>query len=461
MRSLVALLLGIEFAVASAFAGGPQGVSYDSVRTQLLEAGMGKCESYEILRQLVTAAPHRLAGSPGAEKAVAVTRQMMLDRGFENVHAESIMVPHWVRGLVEKASITRSRKHKGTPLIICALGGSIGTPKSGIEAGVLEVRTFEELQALGPKASGKIIFFNRPFDPSKVNTFEGYGGAVNQRSRGAIEAAKVGGVAVLVRSMTTRLDDVPHTGVMSYVDSIRKVPAAAVSTLDAEMLSSALRVDPNLQVRITLRCETLPDVPSANMMGEITGSEKPNEIIVVGGHIDCWDKGQGAHDDGAGCAQAIEVVHLIKQLGLKPKRTIRAVMFMNEENGTRGGKAYPHARERAGEKHIAAIESDEGGFVPRGFSVDADSAVLARVRSWAKYFEPLNAGDIRPGGSGVDVHPTVQTGVPGFGLNVDPQRYFDCHHSDNDTIDKVHPRELELGAVSLALLTYLISEEGF
>jgi hypothetical protein len=460
MRSSLVLLLFFMVGWSRVTLAAPPGVSHDSVLTRMLQVGMGACESYEMLQRLVTTAPHRLAGSSGAAKALDVTKQMMIDHGFQNVHAESIMVPHWVRGPVEKAAITKSKSYKGRALRICALGGSIATPKAGITAEVLEVKSFEELRELGAKAKGKIIFFNRPLDPARVNTFEAYGGAVNQRSRGAVEASKVGGVAVLVRSMTSRIDAVPHTGVMSYVDSVQKIPAAAISTVDAEMLSAALATEPAVRVSMTLTCQTLPDAPSANMMGEITGSEKPNEVIVVGGHIDCWDKGQGAHDDGAGCAQAIEVVNLFRKLGLTPKRTIRAVMFMNEENGTRGGKAYPHAKERAGEKHVAVIESDAGGAVPRGFGVDADSTVLQRVRQWTPYFERLNAATFLPGWSGVDVHPTTETGVPGFGLYVDPQRYFDYHHSDNDTIDKVHPRELELGAIAQALLCYLISEEG-
>jgi Zn-dependent M28 family amino/carboxypeptidase len=325
---------------------------------------------------------------------------------------------------------------------------------------VVEVKSFEQLRALGESARNKIIFFNRPLDPTKLNTFEAYGGAVDQRSRGAVETAKAGGVAALVRSMTHIIDDAPHTGAMGYVDSVRKVPAAAISTLDAEMLSELLLREKVVRVRMTLTCQTLPDKPSANVVGEVTGSEKPEEVIVVGGHLDCWDKGQGAHDDGSGCMQAIEVVNLIKRLGLKPKRTIRAVMFMNEENGNRGGKAYATAPERAGEKHIAAVESDRGGFAPRGISVQADSIVLAKVQTWRPLFERIYADRIFPGYSGVDVSAIVERGAAGFGLDVETQRYFDYHHSDNDTVDKVNPRELELGAIVEALLCYLISEEG-
>jgi Zn-dependent M28 family amino/carboxypeptidase len=275
-----------------------------------------------------------------------------------------------------------------------------------------------------------------------------------------VEAAKAGGVAALVRSMTNAIDDVPHTGTMSYRDSIPKIPAAAISTVDANMLSGLLRAGGPVRVRLTLTCRSHGDVESANVMGEITGSGHPEEIVVVGGHLDCWDKGSGAHDDGSGCIQAIEAVNLLKTLGLHPKRTIRAVMFINEENGLRGGRAYVVAPERAGEKHVAALESDRGGFAPRGFTVHGDSLLLLRARSWTSLFTPLWADRILPGYSGVDVSPLVNGGVPGFGLDVETHRYFDYHHSDNDTIDKVNPRELEMGAIVEALLCYLIAEEG-
>ena len=454
---LIAFTVG---AVSSSISGGPSGAAYDSVASRLLATGLRTCESFDMLKELTSQAPHRLSGSAGAAKAVEIAREMMVKRGFDKVHLETVMVPHWVRGDVEEAMITRSATKKGTPLTICALGGSIGTPKGGVEGEVIEAKSFDELKSLGEAAKGKIVFFNRPFDATKLNTFEAYGGAVDQRGRGAVEAAKAGGIAVLVRSMTLATDDVPHTGVMSYVDSVKKIPAAAVSTVDADMLSELLAREKNIEVRMKLTCKTLPDAQSANVVGEITGSEKPNEVIVVGGHLDCWDKGQGAHDDGSGSVQAIEVVNLIKKLGLTPKRTIRAVMFMNEENGDRGGKAYPVAPERKGEKHVAAIESDRGGFAPRGISVQADSTVLRKVQQWASFFKRFDAGQIESGYSGVDVFPMVEKGVPGFGLDVENQRYFDYHHSDNDTIDKVNRRELELGAIVEAMLCYLISEEG-
>jgi Zn-dependent M28 family amino/carboxypeptidase len=343
---------------------------------------------------------------------------------------------------------------------VCALGGSIATPAGGITSGVLEVKSFEELERLGKAAAGKIIFFNRPMDPALVNTFEAYTGAVDQRSRGAIQGARSGAVAVLVRSMTLAIDGVPHTGGMGYQDGVTKIPAAAISTRDAEKLSALLHSGAALRVRLLLSCRTLPDAPSANVMGEITGTEKPGEVIVVGGHLDAWDKGAGAHDDGSGCAQAVEALDLLRTLGLKPARTIRAVLFMNEENGLRGGRGYVADAGRRAESHTAMIESDAGGFAPRGFYVDADSAVRAYVARWKPVLETVNAGRLLSGKSGVDISPMVATGVPGFALDPENQRYFDYHHSDKDTPDRVNPRELEMGAVAEALLAYMIAQEG-
>jgi len=454
-------ILVVQLAVvADPLQGGEPDARYDSIAVRLIETGLRTTEAYDMLKSLTAKAGHRLSGSEGAAAAVELTRQMMKERGFDRIHLEPVMVPRWVRGPREEAIIVREGEGGADLLTVCALGGSVGTGDGGVGGDVVEVRSFDQLHELGQAAHGKIVFFNRPFDRAKLNTFEAYGGAVDQRSRGAIEASKSGAVAVLVRSMTHALDDVPHTGAMGYVDSVRKIPAAAISTLDADYLSNLLKSGTHVTVRLTLSCQTLPDVPSANVVGELTGTEFPNEVIVVGGHLDSWDKGTGAHDDGAGCVQAIEALHLLKTLELRPKRTIRAVMFMNEENGVRGGKGYAVAPERTGEIHVAGVESDRGGFAPRGIAVQADSTILAKVVRWRSFFEKLNAGNIIPGYSGVDISPLVEKGVPGFGLDVENHRYFDYHHSDNDTIDKVNPRELELGAIVEALLCYLIAEEG-
>ncbi len=433
--------------------------AYMHAAKDLLRAGLGRTGAYVMLERLTSHAPHRLSGSAGADSAVSLAKSLMEERGFSNVHLEPVMVPHWERGTIEKAALF-SPGGKRVALAVCALGGSIATPAGGIRAGVVEVASFAELEKLGPAAAGKIVFFNRPMDPALLNTFEAYGGAVDQRSRGAIQGATAGAVAVLVRSMTRAVDGVPHTGGMSYQDGVKKIPAAAISTKDAGMLSDLLSKAAQLSVSLTLSCRTLPDVPSANVVGEIRGTEKPDEVIVIGGHIDAWDKGAGAHDDGSGCVQAIEALDLLRTLGLKPARTVRAVMFINEENGLRGGRAYVADTRRKSERHVAMIESDAGGFAPRGFIVDADSATRARVFRWKPAFDALDAGRLIAGRSGVDISPMVSTGVPGFALDPENHRYFDYHHSDKDTPDKVNPRELEMGAVAEALLAYMIAQEG-
>ena len=451
----------LTIGICMVFVGQAQSLTprpYDSLAIELFKSSLASMKAYDALTDLATNIGNRISGSPNAEKAVQWTKKTMEDFGLENVHLEPCMVPRWVRGRTEEGAIILP-DGKRVNVKVAALGGTISTPKKGITAEVVEVHSFEELQALGQRAKGKIIFFNRPFDRTKFYTFEGYGGAVNQRGGGAIEAAKVGGVMALVRSMTPRVDDVPHTGGMGYHDSIPKVPAAAISTLGANTLSDLLVKEKKLKVYLNVSSETLPDVESANVVGEIRGTEFPNEVIVIGGHLDSWDKGQGAHDDGAGVMQCIEALRLIRQLGLKPKRTIRAVAFMNEENGGRGGQAYA-AKDRPGERHIAAIESDMGGFMPRGFGVGTDSLRFEKVKRWEYLFKPIMADRILPGGGGADISWLAAKGVPQLNLIPETQRYFNYHHTDEDTIDKVEEREFQLGAACMAILSYVLAQEG-
>jgi hypothetical protein len=432
---------------------------YEELSRTLVAEGLRECRSYQLLAELAREAPHRLSGSPGADRAVSLTASMMTRLGFARVRVESLLVPRWERGPVEEAFVLDPEGRERMRLSVCALGGSVGTGAEGAVGPVIEVTSLQEVKSLGDRARGAIIFYNRPMDPSHLNTFHAYGGAVDQRSAGAVAAARAGAVGVIVRSVTLAHDDMPHTGSMSYVDSVAKIPALAVSTLDADSLSRLLKSLAEVRVRMRLSARTLPDAPSGNVLGEIVGTERPDEIIVVGGHLDAWDKGHGAHDDGAGCMQAIEALDLLKRVGFRPKRTLRAVMFMNEENGLRGGTAYAVAAARACERHIAAIESDRGGFAPRGLSVDADSATVLRLSRWTPLFAGLGAGRIFKGGSGVDIGPLVSRGVPGVGLVVEDHRYFDHHHSDNDTIDAVHPRELEMGAIVTALIAAILANE--
>ncbi|MBE0668246.1 MAG: M20/M25/M40 family metallo-hydrolase, partial [Bacteroidales bacterium] len=322
----------------------------------------------------------RIPGSAAAALAVEYTYKAMLEAGADTVWLQEVIVPHWERG-VEKAFI-RSRKTGRKELTISALGLSVGTGDKGLTAGVVEVKSFEELASLGKeKINGKIVFFNRPVDNTLVNTFAGYGGAVNQRVQGAAEASRYGASAVIVRSVTNALDDYPHTGVTRYANDAVPVPAAAVSTIDADVLSQALMTDPELKLHLTLNCRNFPDTVSYNVIGEIYGSSRTSEYITVGGHLDAWDNSEGAHDDAGGCVQSIEVIRLFTRLGIRPQRNVRAVMFMNEEMSGTGGRKYASEAKRKGEKHYAAIESDRGVMGPRGFSFDATGERLDKLKS--------------------------------------------------------------------------------
>jgi hypothetical protein len=322
---------------------------------------------------------------------------------------------------------------------------------------------FEDLEKLGrDKIKGKIIFYNRPMDATLLNTFQAYGGCVDQRHGGAVEAAKYGAVGVIVRSMTLRLDDYPHTGSMTYgeLPVSERIPAAAISTNAAELLSTTLKLDPNIMFYFKQNCKQLEDVPSFNVIGEIAGSTHPDEIIVVGGHLDSWDLGDGSHDDGAGCVQSMEVLRLLKIIGYKPKRTIRAVMFMNEENGLRGGKKYAAEARVKNENHVFALESDAGGFTPRGFSIDSSEEHFKQIEGWKSLFAPYLVHQFTKGGGGADIGPLKKDGMVLAGLRPDSQRYFDHHHAMNDTFEHVNKRELELGAAAMTSLIYLIDTYG-
>jgi hypothetical protein len=370
------------------------------------------------------------------------------------------MVPKWVRGTPEFAYI-ESKPGFTTNVPICALGGSVATPSGGLKANVIEVQGLEELEKLGrDKIKGKIVFYNRPMEAALINTFEAYGGCVDQRSSGAREAAKYGALGVIVRSMNLRLDDYPHTGAMNYGDipDTEKIPAAAISTNAAELLSTTLKLDPTIQFYFKQNCKTLDDVPSFNVIGEIRGSTFPEEIMVVGGHLDSWDLGDGSHDDGAGCVQSMEVLRLLKKTGYSPKRTLRVVLFMNEENGLRGGRQYAAEALAKQENHVFALESDSGGFTPRGFSFDSSDADFDVILEWKRLFEPYLVHQFIQGGSGADIGPLKKDGMILAGLRPDSQRYFDHHHAEYDTFEHVNKRELELGAAAMASLIYLVDK---
>nr|WP_250428754.1 M20/M25/M40 family metallo-hydrolase [Pontibacter ruber] len=434
-----------------------QNPAADSVTIRkIYDNALTSYKSYEDLRYLTKNIGARLSGSPQAAAAVDWSKKVMEDMGLDRVYLQEVMVPHWVRGEKEVGRIEGKKKQD---VAIAALGSSVGTGKKGLRAEVVEVHSLEELKNKDVK--GKIVFFNRPFDNKHIQTGTAYGGAVDQRGGGPVAAAKQGAVGVIVRSMTNDYQDVAHTGNTKYQEGVEKIPAAAISTNGAEMLSKMLKDDAKLKFFMRMNCETQPDVKSYNVIGEIKGTEKPEEIIVVGGHLDSWDLGEGAHDDGTGCMQSIEVLRLFKDMGIKPKRTIRAVMFMNEENGLRGGLKYAEEAKAKGEKHIAAIESDAGGFTPRGFGIDGNDGQYSKVLTWKNLLAPYGLHDLTRGGGGADIGPLKGQGtVALIGFRPDSQRYFDYHHTVIDTFEQVNRREMQLGAASMASLVYLISEYG-
>lgn len=428
---------------------------------EIYKSSLTKAKCYSWLDDLSNTIGSRLSGSTGAEKAVLYTKTQLETLGLDKVYLQEVMVPKWVRGKKEIAYLQVGKKKIHFP--ICALGGSVATPKNGLKASVLEVNSLEELSALGgAKVKGKIIFFNRPMNPEFIETFKAYGSCVDQRSSGAREAGKLGALAVIVRSMNLRLDDLPHTGATNYgeITPEQQIPAAVISTNGAELLSYSLKQNPTAPLYFKQSCESFDDVLSYNVIGEITGSEHPDRIMVVGGHLDSWDLGDGSHDDGAGCVQSMEVLHIFKNIGYKPKNTLRVVLFMNEENGVRGGKEYEIQSNKNNENHIFALESDSGGFSPRGFSIDADEANFNKISSWATLFEPYLIHKFVKGHSGVDIGPLKSNHIVKVGLQPDSQRYFDYHHAANDTFDAVNKRELELGAAAMASLLYLIDQNG-
>lgn len=428
---------------------------YDAALTQSL--------SYPWLSDMCQKIGGRLSGSPKAARAIQYTRLMMDTTGFLT-RLQPCMVPRWVRGEKEVVKIVSSKKSGGINLRCLAIGNSVGTGPKGITAEVIEVKSLDEVDNLGEKVKGKIVFYNRPMDKKQIHTFMAYGGAGDQRRSGASRAAKYGALGVLVRSLSTELDDRPHTGALVYDDKYPKIPAICISTNDAEKLSKTIGNEGGLKVFIKSNCQMLPEVESHNVIAEIRGSEFPDEIIVVGGHLDSWDVSQGAHDDGAGCMQSMDVLNLMKRIGYKPKRTIRCVLFMNEENGLKGGLKYAEeAKANTTEKHIFAVESDAGGFTPRGFSFDAESDVFTekfkKVSDWQGLLQPYGL-EFSKGGSGADIGPMKPMKFMMAGLRPDSQRYFDFHHTEFDNIEYVNRRELELGSAAMTALIFLVDKYG-
>jgi len=428
--------------------------SYEEAAQRILRASETNDRVVDVLRHLTDRIGPRLSGSEGAEAAVRWTAARMKEDGLSNVRLQPVLVPHWVRG-VETAELLVPARRK---LLVTALGGSIGTPAGGLTADVVEAKSFEELERLGDRVKGKIVYFHNPMDPA-LPPFQAYGTAVTFRGRGAVEAAKRGAVASLVRSLATRSLGTPHTGAMNYSPEVTRIPAAALSTEDADLLHRLIEHGDTPRIRLELTCREEPDVLSSNVIGELPGREKPAEIVVIGGHLDSWDLGTGAFDDGAGCAMAMEAARLLKELGLVPRRTVRVVLFMNEENGGRGGAAYGQLSPSELAKHVAAIESDSGADAPLGFTVSQGGHAAEMVTKWANLLAPIGATRVVTGGfGGADIAPLGMRGVLALGMTQDATRYFDFHHSAADTFDKVDVPSLRKNLAAMAFMAWALAE---
>lgn len=423
---------------------------------QCYNTALSEGRAYEDLRSLCKDIGARLTGSAEAEMAIQWGKMKMEGYGFDKVYLQEIEVPHWERGTKEAGWI-KQKNGTLTKVNLLALGGSIGT--NGIlEGEVIEFTSIIALQDAKPEAvKDKIVFLNQPMDEQQINTFRAYGGCYPIRGNGAVEAGKLGAKAVLIRSLGLPVDEHPHTGSMHYEDSVKKIPAAALSTKDAEVLSAMLNKEKTDFV-LEMDCRSYPNVKSHNVIGEMIGSEKPEEIIVFGGHLDSWDTGEGAHDDGAGIVHCMEALRILKENNYRPKHTLRLVFFMNEENGNRGGQDYATIAAEKKEKHVAAVESDRGGFAPRGFSCDGSDEQVAFLKSLESNFTHYDLHIFEKGYGGVDISPLHNhfPEIPLFGFIPDSQRYFDFHHAPSDIFENVNKRELELGAAAMASFLYLL-----
>lgn len=432
--------------------------SYAPQAHRIISAALAGNDGLSKLQQLCDGVGHRLSGSPELSRALTWATEVLRRDGQENVRIESVMVPHWIRG-EESAEIVEPRR---VPLAMLGLGGSVATPPEGIRAPVLCVRDEAELEAAGSRAAGRIVLFNNRMPPYDKEHGSGYGTAVRFRGKGASLAAKQGAVACLVRSVTARSLRSPHTGAMRYEDGVQRIPAAAISTEDADTICRMLAAAQEVVVFLRMQARSEPDAPSGNVIAELRGAERPEEVVVISGHIDSWDVGQGAHDDGAGCVISMEALNVLRRLNLRPRRTIRVVLWTNEENGLRGAKQYvaDHAAELP--LHVAAIEADSGCFKPRGFSLechDEDRAAIARrqLSEFLSLMDPLKLA-VHGEGSGADIGPMRDANFPLLGFQVEGSSYFDYHHSHADTLDKIDPHDLRECIAVMAATAYVIAD---
>jgi len=412
----------------------------------IINRSMADSQGYNRLGEMLDTFGPRLSGSTNLEKTLEWIKSEMKKDGLDNVRGEDVMVPKWVRGM-ESAVMTSPWKKD---LAILGLGGSVGTGPRGVSGEVFVVNSFEDLKLRAKDAKGKIVLYNVPFTT--------YGETVQYRYRGASEAAKVGGIASLIRSVGPYSMNTPHTGTSAYEEDIKKIPHAAITLEDAAMMGRMADRGLTIKVSLYMEAKSYEDVLSQNVMSEIIGSEYPEEIIVLGGHIDSWDAGQGAHDDGGGCVAAWQAIKLIKDLGLKPKRTIRAVMWTNEENGLRGGEAYRDAHFNNLDNYILAMESDAGVFKPSGFGFTGSDEALKILQDIGTLLKRIESGEITKGGGGADIGPIMREGVPGMGLKVDGSKYFWYHHTPADTFDKVDKDEFNRCVATMAVMAYVVAD---
>jgi carboxypeptidase Q len=459
MKKLFFILIAFLCSIIS-FSQTEDSIMIKKISDEILTNG----KAYDNLRDLTKKIGARLAGSPQMVKAENWGLQVMKQNGADKAWLQECMVPHWVRGGKDKATVSYNTTAKGAnrELDVLALGNSEGTKNKNVTANVVLVNSFDELEKKKDSIKGKIVFYNYKFNPTYVATFRSYGEASQYRGAGPSRAAKYGAVGVIVRSMSHSVDNNPHTGATRYDSAYAKIPAFAVGLRDADWLSEQVTQNRILSLTMKSNAHFLPDTIGHNVIGELVGSEFPNEIITIGGHLDSWDPAEGAHDDGAGCVQTVEILRAFKSLGYKPKRTIRFVLFANEENGLRGGNKYAEEAKAKNEKHIFALESDAGGFTPRAFGFTMSEEQFQKVLQWKPLIAPYGCSEFNRGGGGADIGP-LRRAFPTTalaGLSPDSQRYFDIHHARNDVFENVNKRELELGAVNMAALIYLIDKYG-
>jgi hypothetical protein len=447
----IAVCLCICLAGPVAIAAGPE--TPEELTARIIEIAREESRAYEKLAWLTDRIGHRLSGSAALDSAVEWAVAEFERDGLPRVWTDEVMVPHWVRG-EESARIVAPAEHQ---LRILALGGSIGTPQDGITGEVAVVDSFLALESLGEGARGKIVLFNRAMERG-FGGENGYGNLANYRAGGPSAAARLGAVAMLIRSLGTVDYRLPHTGSLDYEEGVARIPAAAVSAEDAMLIARLAESGEPVRVQLRLGARMLPDAKSANVLAELPGREWPEQVVVIGAHLDSWDVGTGAHDDGAGCVVVMETMRLLKKHGLIPRRTIRAVLFTNEENGLRGGRDYAERYAEQMANHVAAIESDLGGDAPIGFGVTAGAGAVEIVSEIADRLASIGADRVFPSGGGADISRMKAFGVPQIGQLPDPERYFDYHHSHADTLDKVDPEKLDLNVAAMAVMAYMLAD---